>query len=261
MKLSRPRLTYANVVSSLALFLVVAGGSAFAANQLAKNSVGPKQLKKNAVTAAKIKNNAVTTAKIKNEAITGAKIKESSLGPVPNAQNATTATNAVNATNANVAANLNGYQRKFVRATPTTGSGSEAARAAAPEIVLFTAGPLTVYAKCYASGGALYGAYFMKTSVGGVIMDSYYDSFQSGPYMQPGTPESDRELYYTSVGTNSSYYYAEYGHVFGAIAPDGTAIRGDTQIGLKQGNPADGPGPYGPGDVCLFSGEMAQLNG
>jgi hypothetical protein len=50
----RKRLTYANVMSTIAVFLVVAGGSAFAATQLGKNSVGTKQLKKEAVTLAKI---------------------------------------------------------------------------------------------------------------------------------------------------------------------------------------------------------------
>ena len=70
----RPRLSYANVISTLALFLVLAGGSAFAATQLAKNSVGTKQLKKNAVTAAKIKNGAVAGAKIKAGAVNGAKL-------------------------------------------------------------------------------------------------------------------------------------------------------------------------------------------
>jgi hypothetical protein len=64
MKRLTSRLTYANVVSSLALFLVLAGGSAFAASQLGKNSVGSKQIKKGAVTAAKIKNGAVTSAKL-----------------------------------------------------------------------------------------------------------------------------------------------------------------------------------------------------
>lgn len=71
----RRRLTYANVVASLALFLAIAGGSAFAATQLAKNSVGAKQLKKNAVTAAKIKKEAVTSAKLKKASVTGSKIK------------------------------------------------------------------------------------------------------------------------------------------------------------------------------------------
>jgi len=51
----RPKLTYANVIATLALFLALGGGAAFAATQLAKNSVGAKQLKRNAVTAAKVK--------------------------------------------------------------------------------------------------------------------------------------------------------------------------------------------------------------
>jgi hypothetical protein len=74
MKRIRKRMTFANVVSCIALFVAL-GGASYAATQLPKNSVGSKQLKKNAVTAAKIKNGAVT----------GAKIKTSSLGTVPNA--------------------------------------------------------------------------------------------------------------------------------------------------------------------------------
>jgi len=97
------RLTYANVMSSIAVFLVLGGATALAAG-LAKNSVGSKQLKKNAVTAAKIKKNAVTGAKIKANAVTGAKVKNGSLtgadinlgtlGTVPNASHATTADSA-----------------------------------------------------------------------------------------------------------------------------------------------------------------------
>jgi hypothetical protein len=81
----RKRLTYANVVGTLALFLVLTGATAFAATQLGKNSVGTKQLKKNAVSAAKIKKNAVTTAKIKKDAVTGAKVNEGTLETVPSA--------------------------------------------------------------------------------------------------------------------------------------------------------------------------------
>jgi hypothetical protein len=76
----RKRLTYANVMSSIAIFLALAGASAFAATQLEKNSVGPKQLKKNAVTTAKLKKNAVTKAKIKNGAVNGPKIADGSIG-------------------------------------------------------------------------------------------------------------------------------------------------------------------------------------
>ena len=50
----RRKLTYSNVVSTLCLFLVLGGTGAYAATQLAKNSVGAKQLKRGAVTLVKI---------------------------------------------------------------------------------------------------------------------------------------------------------------------------------------------------------------
>jgi hypothetical protein len=53
MKIPRPRLTYANVISTLCLFLVL-GGSAYAATALPKGSVGTEQLKAAAVTPAKL---------------------------------------------------------------------------------------------------------------------------------------------------------------------------------------------------------------
>ena len=62
MKHIRTRLTYANVMSSIAVFLVL-GGAAFAAVQLPKNSVGTKQLQKEAVSLAKIKKSAQTALK------------------------------------------------------------------------------------------------------------------------------------------------------------------------------------------------------
>jgi hypothetical protein len=50
----RSKLTYANVISTLCLFLLLGGGAAYAANALPKNSVGAKQLKKGAITPAKL---------------------------------------------------------------------------------------------------------------------------------------------------------------------------------------------------------------
>ena len=64
MKQIRQRLTYANVMSSIAVFFILGGATAFAATQLGKNTVGSKQLKANSVTAGKIKNGAVTPSKI-----------------------------------------------------------------------------------------------------------------------------------------------------------------------------------------------------
>jgi hypothetical protein len=53
MNFLRQRLTYANVIATLALFLVL-GGGAYAATTLSPNSVGTAQLKAEAVTAGKI---------------------------------------------------------------------------------------------------------------------------------------------------------------------------------------------------------------
>lgn len=49
----RPRLSYANVMATVAVFLVL-GGGAYAATSLPKNSVGSKQLKNGSITPAKL---------------------------------------------------------------------------------------------------------------------------------------------------------------------------------------------------------------
>jgi hypothetical protein len=88
----RRKLTYANVMSTIALFIALAGTSAFAATQLAKNSVGTKQLKSNAVTAAKIKNGSVGGAKVADGSLSGADLAAGSVA------NANLADNAVGST-------------------------------------------------------------------------------------------------------------------------------------------------------------------
>lgn len=79
MKAARKRLTYANIMSTIGLFLLLAGGTAVAAKQLGKKTVGPKQLKSNAVTTAKIKKAAVTKAKIKNGAVDNSKLADNAV--------------------------------------------------------------------------------------------------------------------------------------------------------------------------------------
>ncbi len=65
------RLTYANVMATIAVFGTLAGGSAYAASKItsrdiAKNAVHSKHIKKNAVKTPKIKNGAVTSEKVKD---------------------------------------------------------------------------------------------------------------------------------------------------------------------------------------------------
>ncbi len=92
MKSRRPRLTYANVVASLALFVAL-GGVSYAATTLPKSSVGTAQ----------IQAEAVRTGKITDDAVTGAKLAQGvreRLMPVGGTPTVTTTT-AAQATQAN----------------------------------------------------------------------------------------------------------------------------------------------------------------
>ena len=62
--MQRPKLTYANVVSTLALTIAVGGGSAYAAATIATSD---------------IQSGAITNSKLANSAVTGAKVKNGSL--------------------------------------------------------------------------------------------------------------------------------------------------------------------------------------
>jgi|GEM_PF-738474 len=70
----RSRISYANVVSAMAIVIALGAGTAWAANQLPPNSVGTEQLKTGAVTPDKLRKNAVTETKIKNGAVGSSKI-------------------------------------------------------------------------------------------------------------------------------------------------------------------------------------------
>jgi hypothetical protein len=72
LNLLRGKLTYANVVATLALFLVLAGGSAFAVAKIDGSNIRKRSL---------------TGQQFKSNSIGGRVIKESSLRPVPKAQN------------------------------------------------------------------------------------------------------------------------------------------------------------------------------
>jgi hypothetical protein len=248
-KAVRKRLTYANVMSSIAVFLVLGGATAVAANQLAKNSVGSKQLKKNAVTAAKLKKNAVTGAKIKPGAVTGVKIDEGTLGTVPN---------AASANSANVAASLSGYSHKFLRLTPTPVADYTAGVNSAAETEMFSAGPLSVVAKCFSYGTSIYGMFLIKSSVDGAIFDSYADYTYGANFLGPNRPANERELFYYSTGSDSAYTESSSPSFF-AVAPGDVAISGDLQIAVKKGTLAGSQGVYGPGDTCLMTGKMFTL--
>lgn len=84
MRKLRQRLTYANVASSIALFLAVSGGTALAASQIRTSQIRPgaitsSRLSNNAVTASKIRAGAVGASEIRSNSITGDEVRNGSL--------------------------------------------------------------------------------------------------------------------------------------------------------------------------------------
>jgi hypothetical protein len=73
--------TYANIMSTIALFLLLGGATAWAASK-----IGTDQLKAGAVTTGKLAREAVKTGKIANDTVNGRNVKESTLAAVPSAE-------------------------------------------------------------------------------------------------------------------------------------------------------------------------------
>lgn len=233
----RKRLTYANVMSSVAVFLVLGGATAVAASQLGKKSVGSAQLKANAVTTAKIKKNAVTGKKIKPGAVDGSKVKddsltgtdinESTLGTVPSA---------------NELVGLTRFNFKL----PFGGSKT-----------FLTAGPFGFTATCLQNTTDLQeppntnqdiGRILISTNTNGMIFDAEDSKRGAEPtdFLNTNTPESERVFVEESTPTGKSTYEAMSNEDGSAYQPNGIGVSFN-QDGLGIGINITGPG-------CVFHG-------
>lgn len=234
MKHIAKRLTYANVMSSIAVFLVLGGATAFAATHLGKNSVGSKQLKKNSVTTAKIKNKAVTGAKIKNNAVTGAKIKNGAVtgakvkdGSLTGADlNVGTLGTVPSAASAN---SLVGQTPFFVR----LGFGQSQ--------VLATNGAVSFVAECFQAEGKDQVRIVGASAVNGAVM-SGNDSFEgTSPtdFLNPTTPADERELAYEYEPTGKTIVVNDIDEGF-VLGPEGKMLAANTEgiaLGVNYGQP------------------------
>lgn len=86
MKRLRPRFTYANVISTLALFLALSGGAAYAASKIHSGDIAPGAVKtsnlhKRAITSGKLAIGAVRSNQIANGAVSAAQIGAGSVTP------------------------------------------------------------------------------------------------------------------------------------------------------------------------------------
>lgn len=80
----RKHLNYANVMATVAVFMIL-GGGAYAAIELPKNSVTSKQIKKGSVKSSDLAKKSVEGSRVAKDTLTGKNIKESTLGAVPEA--------------------------------------------------------------------------------------------------------------------------------------------------------------------------------
>jgi hypothetical protein len=227
-KYLRGRLTYANVMASLAVFLVLGGATAWAA--LGKNTVGSKQLKKNAVTTAKIKKNAVTTAKIKKNAVTGVKVKD---GTLTGAKiNLATLGTVPSAATANSVAGRFPFQLYTGPGLTTIGQF----------------GPFTIRASCLInSGGEDIAELQLLTSVDNAVMDD-----NSGDEFSPfNVTDNPAELISENETTGQVGFESGFGE-FAAVAPDGTVI--------LSGEQAVGVNIAGHAGQCFFAGTITKLS-
>lgn len=251
----RKRLSYANVMATLAVFFVLGGG----AYALKKNSVGTKQLKNNAVTSKKIKKNAVTAKKIKKNAVKSGKIKD---GAVKTSKIADGAVDGSKVADDSIGdsklSDVEVFGDSFVKVTATNGATETIARNNAPETTLFTKGALSITAKCFRDAaadethGEIYGA---TTQAGSILRgnDTLDGGASPSDYLTPSTDDIARQLDTQGTAGGADANYSEDEYALGAA--DGTSLIGETAIAVKNGTLAGGQGPYGAGNVCLFQGD------
>jgi hypothetical protein len=207
LKRIRKRLTYANVMSSIAVFLVIGGASAVAASQLAKNSVGKKQLKNGAVTTAKLKKNAVTAAKIKDNAVTAGKIKDNAVTGTKLQDGSVTGAKVLDGSL--TGADINAATLATVPNSATTNviKAAHGTLALGQEATVFTYGPLSISVKCEVppqETNAITARAYISSSSENSVFTSWEDGSSK---LGPGTPSEEREL--------NNWYWADSDGPFG----------------------------------------------
>jgi hypothetical protein len=219
----RKRLTYANVMSSLAVFLILGGATAVAAKK-----IGSNQIKANSIKTGKIVKEAVTTSKIKKDAVTGVKVKESTLGQVPSAVHADSATSATNATTASNAGNANTVNGQTIHKINFRAGNN------APTATLLNAGGLIIKASCTAGSiTAIAETSKQDSSIYVNAFDSAAAPTPSHVDQESGTFDTGETVDLLAGGTgNNDMSFVEYDAVDGSVA---TAILNADTNGALEG--------------------------
>lgn len=233
----RRHLTYANVVSTLALCLVVGGGGAYAATQLSKNSVKSRHIAKGAVTSSDIKDRGVTLRDLAADVTgrngaPGLKGDPGPVGPIGPAGPA----GKDGAAGQDLS--FDGIRLGKFERHPPVGSGT----ANSPRIPLGSVGPMDVYAQCYSISGALRLVVMAERRAGSTATGLIYGTTGTGTGGLSSGPVQLQILWEDSP--TASAQWAGTVVLFSGEAWD---VRGAS---YRQ-TAADGP--FAPGPACGFT--------
>ena len=181
------------IVAMVALVAAMSGAAVALPGKNTVNSgdikdatVKSKDLKPDAVRSKHVKGKALKGSDVQDDALKGKQIFEDKLEAVPEAKTVQTVTP---------------FGDSFERATATEGATEAAAQAAAPKVALASRGPLSIYGKCFRDTvtDQLFGEIYIESTEAGAIFDSAGGDLKQGgvaaaDFLDPGTPEEDREL-------------------------------------------------------------------
>jgi hypothetical protein len=228
MKLRRPRLTYANVVATIALFAAL-GGVSYAATTLPKGSVGTDQIQPEAVRTGKVADDAVTAAKLAQ----GVRERLVPVGGTPTvtatptsvkhaetADRAGTATNAAVATRADSATHADEATHADTADTAKTAAGAT------------TAGSADTAKNAQELGGQPASHYLTATSV-----------------LQPGQTEAGDYIAAAGNGEPGTVLVQFWPHLPESLQEGHIKVLGEGAPGTSE---CPGPGQAAPTYMCVY---------
>ena len=215
------------------------GKNTVKSNDIAKDAVKSSDIAKEAVSSSEITDDKVKSKDLQDDGIKGKDVGESALD----------------------SGHLSDYNllgESPVKVTGTVGATFAAARAAAPETLLYSADSIEVYAKCLVNTGvpAIRGAMYVRTTVDGAMMEGFDDlpGVDGSQFLNTSTAEVNRELMTVDAATANTASYDETEALI--TSAEGRAFHVLPNIGAKHGTPAGGNGPFGAGEICLFGGAI-----
>ena len=224
-------------------------------DDIAKGAVNTTDIANNTIRGGDVRTSTLRGSDVGANTLTGSDINEASLGTVQSANTANSAGTAGRAGSAGAVDGLKPLGLKRV-ASSATSAVEATARTAATEVPLYSFGTFSVYGKCFtnSTGPNTIGETYIRTGLGGAIVESNQDTLDGNPFLDPATLEVDRVLTRANASANDALADADDNAVYSAAAPDGTVFTGQGNTFAKNGTLPGGDGIYGAGSACVFYG-------